>query len=121
MLLYFSKYFSGYLRCMICLPTSRMMRRIFPQLAVLLLWSVWGIRYASKVVKIPLTTLSLVSTFVAFLLTLRSNQGLSRLNDGRLAWGRVVLHTRDFAHLVAAYVYPKDKKLGLIMGTLDFK
>ena len=105
-----------YIRCILSLPNSRLLRRIFPQLAVLVLWSVLGIRYASNVVEIPLAPLSVMSTFVAFLLTLRSNQGLGRLNDGRLAWARAVLHTRDISHLVANYVYPKDKKLGLLMG-----
>ena len=105
-----------YLRCILSMPNSRLSRRILPQLTVLFLWSCWGIRYASKVVEIPMTPLSLMSTFVAFLLTLRSNQGLSRLTDGRLTWGQAVLHTRDLAHLVSTYVYPKDKKLGLLMG-----
>ena len=107
-----------YLRCILSMPNSRLSRRILPQLSVLFLWSCWGIRYASKVIEIPMTPLSLMSTFVAFLLTLRSNQGLSRLTDGRLTWGQAVLHTRDMAHLVSTYVYPKDKKLGLLMGRL---
>jgi predicted membrane chloride channel (bestrophin family) len=66
---------------------------------------------------VPLTPLSLLSTFVAALLTLRSNQGLNRLSQGRLAFGSVVLHTRDFAHLLSAYVMPLDPVLGLMMGT----
>ena len=106
-----------YLRCITSIPTSRLMRRILPQLFVLLFWTCCGIRFSAKVIEIPMTSLSLVSTFVAFLLTLRSNQGLSRLGDGRMAWGRVVSHTRDLSLLVATYVYPKDKKLGLLMGT----
>ena len=81
-----------YFRCMASMPTSSLMRRIFPQLVVLLLWSCWGVRYAAKI-DIGLTPLSLMSTFVAFLLTLRSNQGLSRLIEGRMAWGRAVLFT----------------------------
>jgi predicted membrane chloride channel (bestrophin family) len=66
---------------------------------------------------VPLTPLSLLSTFVAALLTLRSNQGLNRLSRGRLAFGSVVLHTRDFAHSLSAYVMPLDPVLGLMMGT----
>jgi putative membrane protein len=62
---------------------------------------------------LPLTPLSLISTFVAALLTLRSNQGLDRLNQGRIAFGKVVLHTRDMAQLIAASVYPQDHYLGL--------
>jgi predicted membrane chloride channel (bestrophin family) len=63
-----------------------------------------------------MTPLSLLSTFVAFLLTLRSNQGLDRLSQGRSAFGSVVLHTRDFAHLLSAYVYPHDPVLAIMMG-----
>ena len=61
----------------------------------------------------PLTSLSLVSTFVAALQTLRSNQGLSRLKDARIAMGRMVLYTRDTALLFSTYVYPRDPRLGL--------
>lgn len=57
--------------------------------------------------------LSLLSGFVAALTSLRTNQGLSRLGEGRIAFGKVVLHTRDMAQLIAASIYPKDKRLGL--------
>jgi putative membrane protein len=57
--------------------------------------------------------LSLLSTFIAALISLRSNQGLSRLNEGRLAFGKVVLYTRDMAQLIAVYIYPKDPALAL--------
>jgi ion channel-forming bestrophin family protein len=66
-----------------------------------------------KRVVLPLTPLSLVSTFVAALISLRSNQGLSRLGEGRQAFGKVVLYTRDMAQLTAAAVYPKNQYLGL--------
>jgi predicted membrane chloride channel (bestrophin family) len=62
---------------------------------------------------LPLTPLSLVSTFVAALLTLRSNQGLDRLNMGRLSFGKVVLYTRDTASLVVSTIYPKRPQLAL--------
>ena len=55
-----------------------------------------------------------MSTFVAALQTLRSNQGLSRLKDARRAMGRMVLQTRDTALLFATYVAPRDPKLGLL-------
>jgi len=60
--------------------------------------------------------LSLMSTFVAALLTLRSNQGLSRLNEARIAWGRNLLLTRDTAQLLATYIYPANTKAGLLTG-----
>jgi predicted membrane chloride channel (bestrophin family) len=64
-------------------------------------------------VSLPLTPLSLVSTFVAALLTLRSNQGLDRLNMGRLSFGKVVLYTRDTASLIVSTIYPKRPQLAL--------
>jgi predicted membrane chloride channel (bestrophin family) len=54
-----------------------------------------------------------MSTFVAALISLRSNQGLSRLNDGRQAFGKVVLYTRDMAQLITSNIYPKDPRLAL--------
>lgn len=70
--------------------------------------------FLSKVT-LPLTPLSLVSTFVAALLTLRSNQGLDRFNTGRNSFGQVVLYTRDMAQLIASNIYPRDKQLGLLL------
>jgi predicted membrane chloride channel (bestrophin family) len=98
-------------------PTSRLLRRILPQFTVLMAWAFTSSLFRRKNMSVPLTPLSLLSTFVAALLTLRSNQGLNRLSQGRLAFGSVVLHTRDFAHLLSAYVMPLDPVLGLMMGT----
>ena len=98
-------------------PTSRLLRRILPQFIVLVAWAFTSSLFRRKNLSVPLTPLSLLSTFVAALLTLRSNQGLNRLSQGRLAFGSVVLHTRDFAHLLSAYVMPLDPVLGLMMGT----
>lgn len=100
-------------------PNSRMLRRVFPQLFVVVAWSAVAAVLCSKNVgllgkiMLPLTPLSLVSSFVAVLLTLRSNQGLDRLNQGRKAFGEVVLYTRDTAQLIAAFVFPKDPRLAL--------
>jgi predicted membrane chloride channel (bestrophin family) len=66
--------------------------------------------------RIDLSSMSLVSTFVALLLTLRSNQSLSRLKEARNALGEVVLHTREMAQLIGTSVYTKDKQLGLLAG-----
>jgi predicted membrane chloride channel (bestrophin family) len=103
------------------LPTSRLLRRIAPQLIVLGLWAGVACWMCSKETQgilsravLPLTPLSLVSTFVAGLLTLRSNQGLGRLNEGRLAFGKVVLYTRDMAQLIATIIYPRHPALGLL-------
>jgi predicted membrane chloride channel (bestrophin family) len=101
------------------IPTSFLLRRLAPSMAILLLWSCfasWAFSHEVAMVQravLSLTPLSLVSTFVAALLTLRSNQGLDRLNAGRLALGKVVLYTRDMAQMTAAHVYPRDPYLGL--------
>lgn len=65
-----------------------------------------------------MTSLSLVSTFVAALQALRSNQGLARLGLARLglarqAMGSMVLHTRDISLLISAYIYPRDAQMAL--------
>jgi len=57
--------------------------------------------------------LTLFTSFVAFLLTLRTNHSLSRLLEGRLAWGRCVLMTRNLSQLIHAYIYPVNPQLGL--------
>lgn len=100
-------------------PNSRLLIRCFPQWACLVAWSILAswmcsleLPFLSKI-SIPMTTLSLISTFVAALISLRSNQGLSRLNEGRQAFGKVVLYTRDMAQLIAVFIYPKDPVLGL--------
>lgn len=64
-------------------------------------------------VAIPLAPLSLVSTFLAFLLTLRSNQGLQRLMDGKKAFSEMVLYTRDMASLITFNIYPRNPQVGL--------
>lgn len=101
-------------------PKSRLLRRVLPHCLVLLAWSCvasWMTctHQAVSRVALPLTPLSLVSTFVAALLTLRSNQGLDRLNQGRIAFGQSVLYTRDSAQLIAASIYRKDQQLGLLL------
>ena len=77
------------------LPASRLLKRILPHLVLLTSWSVFVVGAfalpagASLLDKISssniMTPLSLVSTIVFALESLRSNQGLSRLNEGRKA------------------------------------
>ena len=101
-------------------PSSRLLRRIAPQFSVFLLWTVFAVFITPQGLihkaAVPLTPLSIVSTFVAALLTLRSNTGLSRLTEGRETWGRVVFRTRDLGQLIATKVYPKDSQLAFLMG-----
>lgn len=108
-----------YFRFLVNLPYSRMMKRIFPLQCVLLAWclvSVWLEDHFLKPRPIPLSSLGTISTFVAFLLTLRSNQALERLKVGRELWSRVILDTREMASMIMAFVYPVDKQLALMLA-----
>ena len=105
-------------------PQSRLLQRILPHLLLLCAWStgcVWALEVRPKKLAIlskigwTMAPLSLVSTFVFALETLRSNQGLSRLNEGRTTFGKHIYYARDMAGLIAASVYPKHKYLGLKM------
>jgi hypothetical protein len=108
-----------YIRHIAGLPTSRILRRVYPVLLVLAAWSAFAVRMQKQTkgnFSMPLTPITLLSSFVALLLTMRTNQSLSRILEGRLAWGRTVLLTRDTSQLLAAYVYPKNKVHGLLAG-----
>lgn len=94
-----------FIRYILDFPKSRLLRRLYPQLTVLMVWSLISVRVAQQYfgpyrLKVETTALSLVSTFVAAIQTLRSNQGLGRLADARLAMGHMVLYTRDLGNLV---------------------
>ena len=102
-----------YVRHLMGLPRSRILRRIAPALVILGAWTSMATNYG-KSYSIPIMPVTLMSSFVAFLLTLRTNQSLSRVLEGRLAWGRTVLLTRDTSQLLAAYIYPKNKAHGLL-------
>lgn len=104
-------------------PRSRLLRRIMPQQLALLLWTILTVLiednfiFKGKIIpKIPLSALGTISTFLAFLLTLRSNMGLSRLDEGRRLWSKVILQTREMACLISSFVYPVDKQLALLLG-----
>ena len=104
-------------------PFSALIWRIFPQMLVLMGWTFLALRLikADKTtpldtVSFPMTSLSLVSGFVASLLALRSNQGLSRLLEARLLFGKVVLYSRDMASLMKHFVYHGNPDLALKMA-----
>lgn len=108
-----------YFRYLVNFPHSRLLRRIIPQQAALLVWtilSVWIEDHFFKRRQIPLSALGTISTFLGFLLTLRSNQGLSRLDEGRRLWSKVILNTREMSQLISAFVYPVDKQLALMLA-----
>jgi predicted membrane chloride channel (bestrophin family) len=113
-----------YLREIVYIFRSRLLKRIAPQLTVTLVWAYIVCKLVAvnhpltQKMHMSLTSLSLVSTFVAALLTLRSNQGLSRLAEARSAWGRVVALSRDTAQSMATYVYPLNPELGILSGKI---
>jgi len=98
---------------------SALLKRVLPQLIGLMIWTclaTWIVESNSTFlsnIKFPMTSLSLVSGFVGSLLALRSNQGLSRLMEARMTFGKLVLYTRDMSSLVSHFVYPKNPYLGL--------
>ena len=89
-----------YLKYLVDFPhKSQLLRRVVPQLLVMVVWSglaIWMCSYDVFVAKlqIGLGPMSLVSAFVASLLTLRGNQGLNRLRDARNAIGHVGVQLR---------------------------
>lgn len=111
-----------FVRYIIRMHKSRLLRRIAPQLIVTVLWSVTVFQVLASQqapailtkVDISLTSLSLVSSFIAALVTLRSNEGLRRLTEARNAWGTMVAILRDTAQLLASYISPYDMELGLL-------
>jgi hypothetical protein len=105
-----------YFRYLKNFPHSRLARRIMPQQAALFIWtllSVWieDNFLSSYKPKIPLASLGTISTFVAFLLTLRSNHALSRLYEARMLWSKVILNTREMGSLISSFIHPVDKQL----------
>lgn len=108
-----------YVRYVWNFPRSRLIKRTTPQLSVLLIWSFLSNRIEDRFFKshhIPLSALGTVSTFLAFLLTLRSNHALSRLDEARRLWSKVILNTREMGQLTAAFIYPVDKELALLLA-----
>lgn len=97
---------------------SALLKRVIPQLSVLMIWTSISLRiansdmYLSKVT-FPMTSLSLVSGFVASLIALRTNQGMSRLLEARQAFGKVVLYSRDMSSMISNFLYDKDPQLAL--------
>ena len=103
---------------------SALLKRIMPQMICLMAWTYCALKIlgehpdlaAVSTMQLPMTSLSLVSGFVASLLALRSNQGLSRLMEARLLFGKVVLYSRDMASLMKHFVYHNNPALALKMA-----
>jgi len=108
-----------YCRHFFGLINSRLWRRTLPPLSACMLWAFLSVQVLTNSLKVakthyvPFGSLSMISSFVGFCLTLRSNMSLARLSEARELWGRMFIVTRDTAQLLVAYAYPKDKELGL--------
>ena len=113
-----------YIRDIWLLPQSRLLQRILPNFILTLVWAILTtvgidtINLAPEIdttaladFDLSLTSLALISGFVATLLTLRSNQGLDRLNESRKNLEKAVLHVKDSATLVVSYIQPNDPLL----------
>mmetsp|Transcript_563 Transcript_563/g.1327 ORF Transcript_563/g.1327 Transcript_563/m.1327 type:complete len:492 (+) Transcript_563:31-1506(+) len=108
-----------YLRYLVHFPSSRLVRRTAPQLLLLLAWNcvaLWIQDHFFQKHSLPLSAMGTISTFLAFLLTLRSNQALARLDEARRLWSKVILNTREMAQLIAAFVFPVDPQMALMLG-----
>ncbi|GMH51408.1 hypothetical protein TrLO_g15965 [Triparma laevis f. longispina] len=90
-------------------PASTTVRIVFPVVLSFISWAVIFHNIRKRYLPnftFDIAPLSLISSAVALLLTLRTNQSLGRLQEARLAWGRLVLHSRDLSSLLASYIEP---------------
>jgi hypothetical protein len=87
-------------------PISRLLRRIFPQLFVITLWTGSVVTQGHRVpflshMHIPFTSLSLIFGFCRSVAD--TPLALSRLGAARVTMGNAILLTHDSAHLSARY------------------
>ena len=86
-------------------------RKVFPTVVIATLWAglVSAVAHGCANIGafIPSAGSSAVLTYLAaplgLLLTLRTNQSMSRLLEARQAWGRLTLHARSLASVAAVY------------------
>lgn len=98
-------------------------RKILPTVLIATAWaglvSSAARRFPSFAAIIPSAGSSAVLTYLAaplgLLLTLRTNQSMSRLLEARLAWGRLVLHARSLASVATVYLYPMNPRAAVIL------
>jgi predicted membrane chloride channel (bestrophin family) len=101
-------------------PFSQTMRITAPVVFIFTAWSAvvcqaksWGYVWT-----MPLAPLTIVSSALVLLLTLRTNQALNRLMDARTAWGRSKNSLRLIASFLATRVYPVNPSAALLGGRL---
>jgi predicted membrane chloride channel (bestrophin family) len=101
-------------------PFSQSMRITAPIVGFFTAWSAvvcqaksWGYVWT-----MPLAPLTIVSSALVLLLTLRTNQALNRLMDARSAWGRSKNSLRLISSFLATRVYPVNPSAALLGGRL---
>ena len=103
-----------YWRHLVKWPMSTTVRIVFPVVLSFVAWAIVFHNVRKRFLPnftFDIAPLSLISSAVALLLTLRTNQSLGRLQEARLAWGRLVLHSRDLSSLLASYISPSQAEI----------
>ena len=98
-------------------------RKIFPTVVLAVAWAglVSALAHRLAIVGkwIPSAGSSAVLSYLAaplgLLLTLRTNQSMSRLLEARQAWGRLTLNTRSLASVAAVYLYPMNPRAAVLL------
>lgn len=98
-------------------------RKIFPTVVIATLWAGLVSTVAQNCAAvgkfIPSAGSTAVLSFLAaplgLLLTLRTNQSMSRLLEARQAWGRLTLHARSLANVAAVYLYPMNPRAAVLL------
>eukprot|EP00977_Amphora_coffeiformis_P003146 scaffold586_cov155-Amphora_coffeaeformis.AAC.7 len=98
-------------------------RKVMPTVLIATIWagtvSMWAQRSSFAASFIPSAGSSAVLSYLAaplgLLLTLRTNQSMSRLLEARQAWGRLTLHARSLASVAAVYLYPMNPRAAVLL------
>ena len=111
---------SRYLRYLCNWPLSQTARITAPVIGTFTAWSVVVCLAKSLgyVWTMPLAPLTIVSSALVLLLTLRTNQALNRMMDARSAWGKAKNYSRMIAGCLATRVYPVNPSAALLGGRL---
>lgn len=88
-----------YARALINWPHSTVLRGLAPELATLVMWSclAWWRQWT-----LTSGAVGWLASPLALLLAFRVNAAVSRFNEGRVLWGRVIWASRDLALMLAA-------------------
>ena len=109
-----------YFRHLMSWPFSKTAAIIAPVVSTFTAWSavVCLAKHLGFVWTMPLAPLSIVSSAVVLLLTLRTNQALNRMLEARSAWGRAKNYCRVIAGFVSTRVAPVNPSAAFLSGRL---